>query len=45
MTAKPLVDPERLSKEQLDVIQHFEADYNAIHHFLRKAQKRDKQDT
>jgi hypothetical protein len=43
MTAKLLLDPEGLSKEQLDLIQQFEADYNAIDHFLRKSLRRDKQ--
>ena len=43
MTAKSLVDPEGLSKAQLDLIQQFEADYNAIDHFLRKSLGNDKQ--
>lgn len=42
MTTKPIVDHSDLSKEQLDLIQHFEADYNAIDQFFRKALARDK---
>lgn len=37
MTTKPIVDDVGLPKEQLDVIEHFEADYNAVDRFLRKA--------
>ena len=43
MTAKMIIDPAGLSKEQLDLIQQFEADYNAIDHFLRKALSQEKQ--
>jgi hypothetical protein len=34
---------ERLSKEQFDLIQQFESDYNAVDHALRKALGSDKQ--
>ena len=43
MTTKLLVDPSGLSQEQLDLIQQFEADYNAVDHFLRKSLGREKQ--
>ena len=36
MTKKTTVDEKGLSKEQLDLIEHFEADYNKVDHFLRK---------
>lgn len=36
MTAAPTLDEEALPKEQLDLIQHFEADYNSVDQFLRK---------
>ena len=36
MTKKTTVDPEALSTEQIDVIEHFEADYNAVDKHLRK---------
>jgi len=42
-TPKLLVDRAGLSKEQFDLIQQFEADYNAVDHFLRKALGSDKQ--
>ncbi|MFH1943246.1 MAG: CBS domain-containing protein [bacterium] len=42
MTRQLLVDPAGLSKEQLDFIQQFEADYNAVDHFLRKSLRSDK---
>ena len=35
MTRKSVVDLAGLSKEQLNLIQQFEADYNAVDHFLR----------
>ena len=37
MREKQMNDPVAISKKQLDMIQQFEADYNAIDHFLRKA--------
>jgi predicted transcriptional regulator len=37
MTTKLPADPLGLSKDQLDLIQQFEADYNAVDHFLRKS--------
>jgi len=37
MTTKLVVDHAGISKEQLDLIEQFESDYNAIDHFLRKA--------
>lgn len=37
MTPTPNADDTVLPKDQLDLIQHFEADYNSIDHFLRKA--------
>ena len=40
---KPIVDRAGLTEEQFDLIQQFEADYNAIDHFLRKASGADKQ--
>src|SRR5216683_349081 len=40
---KPIVDRAGLTEEQLDLIQQFEADYNAVDHFLRKASGSDKQ--
>jgi predicted transcriptional regulator len=39
----PIVDRAGLTHEQFDLIQQFEADYNAIDHFLRKAFSSDKQ--
>ena len=36
MTIKPVIDHAGLSKEQLDLIEHFEADYNAVDLFLRR---------
>jgi predicted transcriptional regulator len=36
MTRKTTVDPEGLSTEQIDAIEHFEADYNAVDKHLRK---------
>jgi predicted transcriptional regulator len=41
MTPKLIVDAASLSREQLDLIEHFEADYNAVDHFLRKALSND----
>ncbi len=41
--ATPKADYGGLSKEQLDLIQQFEADYNAIDGIVRAALKRDKQ--
>jgi len=38
-----IVDHKGLSKEQIDLIQQFEADYNAVDHSLRKALGSDKQ--
>lgn len=43
MTTELLVNPIGLSKEQLDLIEQFEADYNAVDHFLRKSIGADKQ--
>ena len=43
MTTKPMVDDVRLPEEQLDLIEHFETDYNAVDRFLRKALGSDKQ--
>src|SRR5438132_5971195 len=43
MTTKPMVDGVRLPEEQLDLIEHFETDYNAVDRFLRKALGSDKQ--
>lgn len=43
MTTKPIVDYAGLSKEQLDLIQQFDADYNVIDHFFRKALSTDLQ--
>jgi predicted transcriptional regulator len=37
MTTKHIDDHSRLSKEQLDLIQEFEAVYNKVDHFLRKS--------
>jgi len=37
MPAKPIVDDASLPHGQLELIEHFEADYNAVDHFLRKA--------
>jgi len=37
VTGNLIMDDVGLSKEQLDLIQHFEADYNTVDHFLRKA--------
>jgi len=37
MTTKLVVDFAGLSKEQLDLIQGFEADYNTVDQFLRKS--------
>ena len=37
------VDDKGLPKDQLDLIQHFEADYNSIDQFLRKALESNKQ--
>jgi len=42
MTMKA-VDDAGLPKEQLDLIEHFEADYNAVDRFLRKALGSDNQ--
>jgi predicted transcriptional regulator len=42
MTTKPIVDEAGLPKEQLDLIEQFEADYNAVDQFLRKALGSDK---
>jgi predicted transcriptional regulator len=41
--AKPIVDRAGLTEDQLDLIQQFEADYNAVDHFLRKGSSTDKQ--
>jgi hypothetical protein len=38
-----VADHKGLSKEQFDLIQQFEADYNAVDHALRKALGSDKQ--
>jgi hypothetical protein len=38
-----MVDGVRLPEEQLDLIEHFETDYNAVDRFLRKALGSDKQ--
>jgi predicted transcriptional regulator len=43
MATKLNVDDAGLSQEQLDLIEHFEADYNAIDHFLRRALGNEKQ--
>ncbi len=43
MTTRPIVDNVGLPKEQLDLIEHFEADYNAVDQYLRKALGTDKQ--
>ncbi len=43
MTARPIVGDAGLSKEQLDLIEQFEADYNTIDQFLRKAFGGDRQ--
>ncbi|MFI5107572.1 MAG: hypothetical protein ACHP78_01865 [Terriglobales bacterium] len=43
MTTKTVVDNAGLSKEQLDLIEHFESDYNAVDHFLRNALGSDNQ--
>ena len=40
---KRVVARTAVSKEQLDTIQQFEADYNAIDHFLRTAVRAEKQ--
>jgi predicted transcriptional regulator len=40
---KPIVDRAGLTEDQLDLIQQFEADYNAVDHFLRKGFSSDKQ--
>lgn len=40
--SKPIVDRAGLSEDQLDLIQQFEADYNAIDHYLRKASGSDR---
>jgi predicted transcriptional regulator len=37
MPAKQVIDDEALPKEQLALIEHFVADFNAVEHFLRKA--------
>jgi predicted transcriptional regulator len=42
MTSKPILADAGLPKEQLDLIEQFEADYNAVDHFLRKAPGSDK---
>ena len=36
-TPEQIVDHNGLSREQLDLIQRFEADFNAIQHFLQAA--------
>jgi predicted transcriptional regulator len=41
MTAKPIDDRSKLSKEQLDLVQEFEAVYNKVDHFLRKSSSSD----
>jgi len=43
VTTKPIVTDAGLPKEQLDLIQQFEADYNAIDNLLRKAMGGDRQ--
>ncbi len=43
MTMEQLFDTAGLPKEQLDLIQQFEADYNAVDHFLRKSLGSDRQ--
>jgi predicted transcriptional regulator len=43
MTTKSIVDDVGLPKEQLDLVEHFEADYNTIDHLLRKALGSNKQ--
>jgi predicted transcriptional regulator len=43
MTTKSIVDHAGLSNEQLDLIEQFEANYNATDHFLRKALGSEKQ--
>lgn len=40
--AKPIVDRAGLTEDQLDLIQQFEADYNAVDYFLRKGSNSDK---
>src|SRR5947207_303828 len=42
-TSKLVTDESGLSKEQLDLIQNFEADFNTVDHFLRKDLGSDKQ--
>jgi hypothetical protein len=42
-TMKPNIDHKGLSKEQVDLIQQFEADYNVVDHYLRKALNMDRQ--
>ena len=44
MAAKQVIDDEVLPKEQLNLIEHFVADFNAVEHFLRKALATDKYD-
>jgi hypothetical protein len=42
-TPEHTVDHKGISKEQLDLIQRFEADYNTVDHSLRRALNRDNQ--
>jgi predicted transcriptional regulator len=42
MTAKTTIDHGALPKEQLDLIEQFVADFNAVEHFLRRALATDK---
>jgi len=43
MTTKPIHHHWKVSKEQLDLIEEFEAAYNTVDHFLRKSLCVDKQ--
>jgi len=43
MTTKPIADYAGLSNEQLNLIQQFEANYNVVDHFFRKALGADSQ--
>jgi len=43
VTTALTVDDKALPKDQLDLIEHFEADYNSIDQFLRKALVSDRQ--
>src|SRR5437867_3274669 len=43
MTTRPIDSRSGVSTEQLDLIEHFEADYNVVDQFLRKALNRDRQ--